>query len=86
MLLSLTAAVALAACSSGDDDDAGGAAATTTTVMSPAGEAVEAGLAKHVEGDLEGAAASYDDALESEPGNVLALYNLGLIAQTQGEN
>ena len=82
MLLSLTAAVALAACSSGDVDRPGDAALPRTSLTSPADEAVEAGLAKHVAGDLEGAAASYDDALAREPGNVAARYNLGLIAQT----
>lgn len=90
VVLAVVCGVGLGACSS-DTGDAGTDSTPTATASvsedtSPAGEAVQAGLAKHVEGDLDGASADYETALESDPQNVLALYNLGLIAQTRGND
>ncbi len=92
--LTLAGAAGLVACSDSGESGAppaaesatvsASASATESEALTPAGEAVEAGLAKHVDGDLDGATADYTTALESDPQNVLALYNLGLIAQTQG--
>ena len=82
VLFILISAGGLAACSVLDRGADKAPVATTT----PAGQAVEAGLAKHVTGDLTGASADYNTALQNDPKNVLALYNLGLIAQTQGDD
>lgn len=46
--------------------------------------ALEQGLAAHVNGDLDSAAAKYQECLDLVPGDKLCLYNLGLVAQTQG--
>ena len=47
-------------------------------------EALNRGLEAHVAGDLDGAAAEYQDVLEIDPRNSFAIYNLGLIDQTRG--
>jgi Tfp pilus assembly protein PilF len=88
MALALACVGGLSACSSRrpGTSDTPAASASSAAETSPAAEAVQAGLDKHVEGDLEGASADYLKALETEPENALALYNLGLIAQTQGNN
>lgn len=92
LALALALISSLAGCASDDSGSpqasaAPSASATSTQAATPpAAQAVEAGLTKHVKGDLDGAKADYVRALESEPGNVLALYNLGLIAQTQGND
>jgi Tfp pilus assembly protein PilF len=87
-LLILALSGGLSACSS---DEPGKAATTAPSAVSsekatPAGAAVQAGLDKHVKGDLDGAGADYQKALETDPENALALYNLGLLAQTGGDN
>jgi Tfp pilus assembly protein PilF len=89
LLLALACTAVLGACSSSKDavgKQAGPSAAPTASEdTSPAGLAVKAGLAKHVAGDLDGAAADYTRALQTDGKNVLALYNLGLVAQTKGD-
>lgn len=47
-------------------------------------EALSAGLAAQMEGDLEGARGEYEAVLEEQPGNVYANHNLGLIEQQEG--
>lgn len=77
----------LTACSSDEGSQAPGASATAPASGRPdaAGQAVQAGLAKHVKNDLKGARAEYERALTLDPKNALALYNLGLLAQTRGD-
>ena len=92
-LLAMACLGAVTACAedAGSDVDARStvgpsADAATPRPTTPAAPALEAGLAKHVDGDLDGALVEYDRALQSDPKNVLALYNIGLIAQTRGDN
>lgn len=87
-VLALACVGGLSACSSDDGDTAAKPvpSASSTAETSPAAQAVQAGLDKHVKGDLDGASAEYQKALETEPDNALALYNLGLIAQNAGSN
>lgn len=89
LVLVLVCGSALAACNSPDNGSSTAPPSVTSTTTplgdSPAAAAVEAGLGKHVAGDLDGAGAEYRAALKTDPRNVLALYNLGLIAQTQGD-
>ena len=49
-----------------------------------AAEAVQRGLQAHGEGRLDAAAAAYHEALDLDPQNKYAFYNLGLIDQTSG--
>ena len=87
LALALSCMLSLGACSSdGASEGAAQPSASTAADTSPAAKAVQAGLDKHVEGDLDGASADYAKALESDPDNILALYNLGLIAQTEGDD
>lgn len=89
LALALALTSSLAGCASDDSGSPQAAAAPSASASqaaTPAAQAVEAGLTKHVKGDLDGAKADYLRALDSEPGNVLGLYNLGLIAQTQGDD
>jgi tetratricopeptide (TPR) repeat protein len=51
-----------------------------------AAEAVQEGLTAHKAGDMEAAEEAYTEALEFQPDNKYALFNLGLIYQTRGEN
>lgn len=43
-----------------------------------------AGVACHVDGDLDGALVCYGAALETDPGNSLALYNIGCVFEEVG--
>lgn len=44
------------------------------------------GLQAHVDGDLDAAVEAYSEALEANPEDKLALYNLALVQQSQGNN
>lgn len=47
---------------------------------------LSAALALHMAGKIDAAAKGYNAVLASDPNNTYALYNLGLIAQTRGDN
>jgi tetratricopeptide (TPR) repeat protein len=55
------------------------------TEQEQAQEAVSEGLAAHQEGDLQAAEEAYRRALELDPQNQFAYYNLGVIRQAQGD-
>jgi Flp pilus assembly protein TadD len=46
---------------------------------------LDAGVACHVAGELEEALFCYGTALEMDPGNVLALYNIALVFEEVGD-
>ncbi|HVF04762.1 MAG TPA: tetratricopeptide repeat protein [Frankiaceae bacterium] len=50
-----------------------------------AGAEVQKGLAAHVAGDVAKALEHYQNAVEAEPNNAYAIYNIGLIAQNRGD-
>jgi len=74
-------AVLFLALRSGNDDPA---SSGVPTLESTGDERLDAALALHFQGDLDGAAEIYNEILETTPNNEYALYNLGLIAQVQG--
>jgi superkiller protein 3 len=55
------------------------------TEQEQAQEAVNEGLAAHQDGDLQAAEDAYRRALELDPQNPFAYYNLGVIRQAQGD-
>jgi tetratricopeptide (TPR) repeat protein len=82
--LALTAVLALGAtaCS-----DGGGESSDSASVVPDAKKAktsLDAGLKAHSEGDLTGAAASYEETLTYDPKNKFAFYNLALIDEAAG--
>ena len=74
VVIPLMALLLATACSDDDSDPAGQA--------EDAAEQVQNGLEAHADGDLEQAEEEYKAALENDPENVFALYNLGLVEQT----
>jgi tetratricopeptide (TPR) repeat protein len=87
--LVLMCGAGLAACSTseaGTPDSPPDAAAPVAASAGSPTSALQAGLDKHVAGDLDGAAAEYGRALSENPDDVLALYNLGLVSQSEGEH
>ena len=77
-----SAAVAVVICGLGILTGACGEDKTPAEVTQ---EELTKGLAAHRAGDLEGAQAAYEAALEISPQNPYALFNLGVIAQSRGD-
>lgn len=50
------------------------------------GDPLARGLQAHVDGDLDAAVEAYSEALDANPEDKLALYNLALVQQSQGNN
>jgi tetratricopeptide (TPR) repeat protein len=63
-----------------------GACGSPESDRKQAGEALREGLAAHRDGDIEAAEEAYMEVLEILPDNKFALFNLGLISQTRGNN
>lgn len=88
----LVALALLGACSDGDSPDGGGTGSAVasedegTSQGAEVEQPLQRGLQAHVDGDLDGAVAAYEEVLEADPENKLALYNLGLVEQSRGNN
>ena len=68
------------------EDEPGDVASEQISPAAGEGDPLTRGLQAHVDGDLDAAVSEYETALESDPENKLALYNLGLVRQSQGDN
>ena len=78
--LALVSVLALGATAcSGDDNSTDGSSQVTKADAKQASSAVKAGLAAHSDGNLDKATTEYDKALEYDPKNKFAHYNLALI-------
>jgi tetratricopeptide (TPR) repeat protein len=75
----LAAALAFGATACSGDDGDKGASSSAEPDTKKAAAAVEAGLEAHSAGDLKAATVDYNKALEYEPTNKFAFYNLALI-------
>ncbi len=79
----LLATLLLAACNSAPTGEP-----TEVTSAAPRGQgdALTRGLQAHVDGDFDVAIGAYQQVLTDDPNNKLALYNLGQVHQSQGNN
>ena len=83
--IALVSVLALGATACSGDDEPGGAAGSTVAPdAKKALTSLNAGLEAHAAGDLEQASEDYNAALEYEPTNQFAFYNLALIDEANG--
>jgi Tfp pilus assembly protein PilF len=82
--VALVSVLALGATACSGDGDPGSADATVAPDAKKALTAVNAGLEAHSAGDLALAEENYNSALEYEPTNKFAFYNLALIDESDG--
>lgn len=83
----LAVVLLLVGCSNNSGQDEPDVAASEEVTGAPAEtDPLTRGLQAHVDGDLDAAVSEYETALETDPENKLALYNLGLVRQSQGDN
>jgi Tfp pilus assembly protein PilF len=84
LALSLPLALGLAACGSGGSDTS--APSASASALTPVDTLINSGLRSLQAGDTDVASASFKAALEIDPKNVFANYNLGYIAQMAGQS
>jgi tetratricopeptide (TPR) repeat protein len=72
----------VSACSGGSDF---AVSSSTVEVSVDVAGNLEAGQAAQDSGDVDAAAQSYDAVIEADPGNRVALFNLGILRRAQGD-
>src|SRR4051794_14118827 len=75
----------IAGCSGSSDGSKSGDSPSATSTSS-AQKLLDKALKEHAQGDLATAKKDYTQVLDSDPRNKYALYNLGVIAQTEGDD
>lgn len=84
-VLALTAVILVGSTACGSDDQPDAAASTDSASAADEAQAVvDAGLKAHAAGRLGKAAKQYDEALEMDPTNQYAFYNLALLDENAG--
>ncbi|CAM8647148.1 lapB Lipopolysaccharide assembly protein B [Acidimicrobiia bacterium] len=68
------------------NDSAGTAVSSKTTATTLPSDMLGVALQLHQNGQLDQAVKAYESVLQTDPKNAYALYNLGQIAQTRGDN